>query len=196
MMPTRRRFVVKCSSLSLTSILLFAAWSCRTRDSDHATRRVRVAVPSTPITYLPIYLARELGYYQEQSLDVAIEEVPGGSKALQALLGGSVDVTASFFENAIELASEGRQVQSFMLLQERPGFVLVASPASRRKIARIEDLKGAVVGVTTPGSASHHLMNFLLLRHDIAPSEVNITGIGLGPTSVAAMDADMLMQGS
>jgi NitT/TauT family transport system substrate-binding protein len=66
---------------------------------------------------------------------VAIEEVPGGSKALQALLGGSVDVAASFFENAIELASEGREVQSFMLLQERPGFVLVASPASRRKIA-------------------------------------------------------------
>jgi NitT/TauT family transport system substrate-binding protein len=45
-----------------------------------------------------------------------------------------------------------------------------------------------VVGVTTPGSASHHFVNYLLLRHGISPAEVSIAGIGLGPTSVAAME--------
>jgi ABC-type nitrate/sulfonate/bicarbonate transport system substrate-binding protein len=104
------------------------------------------------------------------------------------MLGGSVDVTASFFENAIQLASEGHRVQSFVLLQERPGFVLAVSPASPRKIRTVEDLKGAVIGVTTPGSASHHFVNYLLLRHHIPLTDVSITGIGLGPTSVAAFD--------
>ena len=170
------------------ALLLLVLCSCRTHEAGPERTRVRIAVPSTPITYLPIYLARELGYYQEQGLAVTTEDVPGGSKALQAMFGGSVDVAASFFENAIQLASEGRRVQSFVLLLDRPGFVLAVSPASTRNIRTVKDLKGAVIGVTTPGSASHHFVNYLLLRHNIPLAEVSITGIGLGPTSVAALE--------
>lgn len=177
------------------ALLLLALYGCRSHEAGPEHTRVRIAVPSSPITYLPIYLARELGYYQEQGLDVTIEDFPGGSKALQAMLGGSADVAASFFENGIELVAEGRQVQSFVTLLDYPGYVLAISPASTRKIKKPEDLRGAVIGVTTPGSASHHFVNYILLRHGIPLGEVSITGIGLGPASVAAMERGQINAG-
>src|SRR4051794_2500175 len=158
---------------------------CRSGAPSDMRTRVRIAVPSTPMTYLPIYLARDLGYYEEQRLDVTMDEVQGGPKALQAMFGGSVDVAAGFFELAIQMAAERHQVKSFLTILERPWFALVVSPASSRKISRIEDLRGAAVGVSTPGSASHQLVNYLLARHHVRLEDVSIVGIGLGPTAVA-----------
>ena len=37
---------------------------------------VRMAVPLSPITYLPVYLGRELGYYAEQGLDAELKISP------------------------------------------------------------------------------------------------------------------------
>jgi NitT/TauT family transport system substrate-binding protein len=189
MLHHRYRFAVTGCAFLLT------LYACHSRDAHPEPARVRIAVPSSPITYLPIYLARELGYYQEQGLDVTIEDVPGGSKALQAMLGGSVDVAASFLENGIELTAEGRWVQSFVTLLDFPGFVLAVSPASNRKIKTLEDLRGAVIGVTTPGSASHHFVNYLLLRHGVSPGDVSIASIGLGPASVAAVERGQIHAG-
>src|ERR1700759_1321179 len=174
--------------LFLLSLAILVVCSCHSGSSDRQPIGVRVAVPSDPITYLPIYLARELGFYREAGLDVTIEEVPGGSKGIQAMLGGSVDVAASFVEFAIQLASEGRRVQSFLTLLDRPGLVLVVSPASRRGINRVEDLRGAVVGVSALGSGSHRFVNYILLRHGVRIDEVSIIGIGLGATSIAEIE--------
>ena len=172
----------------LPSLMLVGLCACRSGVPGPERTRVRISVPSDPITYLPIYLARELGYYQDEGVDAIIDAFPGGSKGLQALLGGSVDVAASFFENTIALAAEGRHVKSFLTLLDRPGFVLAVSPASSRGIKRIEDLKGSVIGVTTPGSGSQHFVNYLLIRHKMQLKDVSITGIGLGSSSVAAIE--------
>jgi NitT/TauT family transport system substrate-binding protein len=174
--------------LFLLGLASLAICGCHSSSSGRRLINVRVAVPSDPITYLPVYLARELGFYGEEGLDVTIEEVPGGSKGIQAMLGGSVDVAASFVEFAIQLAMEGRRVQSFLTLLDRPGLVLVASPASRRGIKRVEDLRGAIVGVSALGSGSHRFVNYILLRHGVRTEEVSIIGIGLGATSIAAIE--------
>jgi NitT/TauT family transport system substrate-binding protein len=102
------------------------------------------------------------------------------------MFGGSADVCASVYELAIQLASEGRHVQSFLTILERPGLVLAVSPSSQRHIRRVEDLKGAVVGISTPGSASHLFLNYLLRRHLVPLQDVSVTSIGLGALSIAA----------
>jgi NitT/TauT family transport system substrate-binding protein len=147
---------------------------------------VRVAVPLSPITYLPVYLGRELGYYAEQGLDVELQDFPGGSKALQAMFGGSADVCACVYEQAIQLTAEGRHVQSFLTILERPGLALLVSPLSRHRITRVEDLKGTVVGISSPGSASHLFLNYLLAHHGVPLQDVNLSSIGLGALSIAA----------
>ena len=140
------------------------------------------------MSYLPVYLAHELGYDREQGIELITEDVPGGSKALQAMLGGSVDVVAGTVEHTIQLRVEGRDVRSFLLLLERPGLVIAVSPASTGRIRRPQDLKGAVIGISTPGSATHNFLNYVLLRHGVPLGEVNVTSIGLGPSSEAALE--------
>jgi NitT/TauT family transport system substrate-binding protein len=106
---------------------------------------------------------------------------------MQALMGGSADVAAGFYDQTIQMAGEGRRVRSFVTLTRYLGFVAAAAPGSKKRIARIEDLKGAIVGVAAPGSSGHLLLNYLLVSHNLAPSDVSVYSIGTGGSSVAAM---------
>src|SRR5437870_11940776 len=120
---------------------------------------VRLAVGGqAALRFLPVYLARELGLYEQQGVQVEIADVSGSAKAMQALLGGSADVAAGFYDQTIQMAGEGRRVRSFVTLTRYLGFVAAVAPGTMRKISRIEDLKGAVAGVAAPGSSGHLLL--------------------------------------
>ena len=172
----------------LICTILFLWSGCGRPRSQTQLTRVRIAVPNTPITYLPVHLTHELGYDREQGIEIITQDVSGGSKALQAMFGGSADVIAGVYEQAIQMAVEGRQVRSFLILLQRPGLVLAASPASARVIRTAKDLSGAVLGISTPGSASHNFLNYFLLLHRVPLAEVSVTSIGLGPSSEAALE--------
>ena len=110
--------------------------------------RVRIAVGGlNQLIYLPTTLARELGFYREEGLDVELQDHAGGSKALQAMVGGSADVVSGFYDHTIQMAAEGREFVAFVTILRYPGLVLVTSP--RTSVTKIEDLKGKVAGVTT-----------------------------------------------
>ena len=42
--------------------------------------------------YLPLTIAESLGYFKAEGLEVTIADFAGGSRALQAMIGGSADV--------------------------------------------------------------------------------------------------------
>ena len=44
--------------------------------------------------YLPLSVAESLGYFKNEGLDVTIADFAGGSRALQAVVGGSADVVS------------------------------------------------------------------------------------------------------
>lgn len=153
------------------------------------------------LVYLPTTLAQQLGVFRAQGLEVAIEDVGAGSKALQAVIGGSADVATGFFDHAIQMAAEGRPVKAFVTLTRYPGAVLAVSPQAVNRIHRIEDLKGAMVGVTAPGSSSHFFANYLLVRHGLSPSDIRVFAMGPGPARVVAIasgrvDAGVLFEPS
>jgi sulfonate transport system substrate-binding protein len=150
---------------------------------------IRLAVGGqAALRFLPVYLARELGLYEQQGLQVEIADLSGSAKAMQALMGGSADVAAGFYDQTIQMAGEGRRVKSFVTLTRYLGFVAVVAPGSKRKILRVEDLKGSVVGVAAPGSSGHLLLNYLLATHNLTPSDTSVYSIGTGGSAVAAME--------
>ena len=148
----------------------------------------RIAVAGGGFSYLPVYLAQKLGCYREQGLDARLEDVRGGPKSLQALLGGSADVALIALELGMQVAAEGHHVRSFLTIVDRPGYVLAVLPAAKRKFRTIDDLKGAVIGVSSPGSGPHNFANYLLARHGVPLEQVSIVGVGLGAPAVAALE--------
>ena len=149
--------------------------------------RVRIAVGGqNQLIYLPTTLARELGFYREEGVEVELQDHAGGSKALQAMVGGSADVVSGFYDHTIQMAAENREFLAFVTILRYPGLVLATSPQT--SVTKIADLKGKVAGVTTPGSSSHMLLTFLLHRNGVAADAVSVTGIGGAATAVAAVE--------
>jgi NitT/TauT family transport system substrate-binding protein len=150
---------------------------------------VRIAIGGqTQLVYLPTTLAQELGFYRDEGLNVELEDFAGGSKALQALMGGSADVVSGFYDHTIQMQAEGRDVVSFVSMLRFPGLVLVTSPQAADAVTKIADLSGRIAGVTTAGSSSQLLFTYLLHRNGIAADAVSVTAIGNAATAVAAIE--------
>ena len=70
--------------------------------------------------YLPLTIAERLGYFKDEGLEVEISDFDGGSKALQAVVGGSADVVSGAWENTIDQQPKGLQLQGFVLQGRYP----------------------------------------------------------------------------
>jgi NitT/TauT family transport system substrate-binding protein len=149
---------------------------------------VRLAIHRDPIAFLPVRVAQTLGYFEAEGLSVELSEVAGGTKAIEALLGGSVDVAAASMSDVVQLAAEGRDVRGFLVLLTRPAAALAVAPALSGTIRSIRDLKGHTVGVSTPGSWTHQFLNFLLVTNGLSPEDVSTVSVGMSASSVAALE--------
>ena len=137
---------------------------------------------------MPISLAQTLGYYKEEGVDVELENVPSVVKALQAMMGGSADVAGIVYSQTIQMAAEGQRLRSFFVLNQHDTKVLFVSPAANERIRRIEDLKGALIGVPALGSHNHLWLEYYLGTLGIRKSDLRVVGIGAGATGFAAIE--------
>lgn len=150
---------------------------------------VRIAIGGQPLlVYLPTTLAQQLGYYEREGVNVKLEDLQGGSKALQALQGGSADVVSGYYDHTIQMQAQRREVVAFVNMLRYPAIVLAVSPKTKRSIRSIADLKGATVGVTAPGSSTDFFLKYLLVKNGLPADAAAVQGIGADATAVAAME--------
>jgi NitT/TauT family transport system substrate-binding protein len=140
------------------------------------------------LCYLPTILAQELGEYKKAGIDAEIVDFKGGSQSLTAVIGGSADVVSGYFDHCVNLAAKGQQLQSFVVYDRYPGFALVVSPKHTADIKSIKDLANKKIGVSAPGSSTDFFLKFMLKKNGVDPNSVAVIGVGLGATSVAAME--------
>jgi NitT/TauT family transport system substrate-binding protein len=182
-MRVRRRFSAAATLLFLLTVLS----GCDR--SQRQTNKVHLAVSGSPanVAFLPHFLAQELGFYQEEAVEVQSDPIPGG-KAMESLLGGSTDVVLGYYDHSIRVTAQGRAVKSFILITHYPGNVLLVSPTTRRNIRRIQDLKGAAVGVIGPASASHLFVNYALIKNGLSASDIKVVSVANGAAGIAALE--------
>jgi NitT/TauT family transport system substrate-binding protein len=137
--------------------------------------------------YLPLTIAEQLGYFKQEGLDVTIVDFAGGARALQAVVGGSADVVSGAFEHTVNMQFKGQPMRAFVLQGRAPQIVLGVNPKTMPNYRSVADLKGKKVGVTAPGSSTNVMVNFILAKAGLKPSDVSIVGVGAGNGAVAAM---------
>jgi NitT/TauT family transport system substrate-binding protein len=137
--------------------------------------------------YLPLTIAEGQGYFKQEGLDVTIADFAGGSRALQALVGGSADIVSGAFEHTINMQVKGQRLRAFVLQGRAPQIVLGINPKTMPNFKTVADLKGKKLGVTAPGSSTNVLANFVLAKVGLKPGDVSIIGVGAGSGAVAAM---------
>src|SRR5882762_6371635 len=150
--------------------------------------RLTIAVGGKNLLYyLPLTIAESLGYFKTEGLDVTIADFAGGSRALQAMIGGSADVVSGAFEHTINMQIKGQRLRAFALQGRAPQIVLGINPKTMPNFKSVAELKGKKIGVTAPGSSTNVLANFVLGKAGLKPTDVSIIGVGAGSGAVAAM---------
>ncbi len=92
--------------------------------------------------YLPLSIAEQLGYFKDEGLNVKIVDFQGGSRSLQAVVGGSADVVSGAFEHTISMQAKKQPMTAFVLQGRAPQLALVVSNKTMKDYKQLSDLKG------------------------------------------------------
>src|SRR5438876_4513357 len=142
--------------------------------------------------YLPLTIAEQLGYFKDEGLDVEISDFEGGSKALQAVVGGSADVVSGAWENTIDQQPKGLQLQGFVLEGRYPMICLALAKSKAASYKSPKDLKGMKIGVSAPGSSTNRMVLHLLAKDGLKGEDVSFIGVGTAAGAVAAATSGQL----
>jgi NitT/TauT family transport system substrate-binding protein len=150
--------------------------------------RVSIAVGGkAAFYYLPLTIAEQLGYFKAEGLDLEISDFAGGSRALQAVVGGSADVVSGAYEHTINLQSKNQMFQSFVLQGRAPQIALGVSTKAMPTYRSVADLRGKKIGVSAPGSSTNMVANLVLSRAGLKASDVSFIGVGTSAGALAAL---------
>src|SRR5215510_5834305 len=134
-------------------------------DSRPEKSRIAIGVGGkAAFYYLPLTISEQLGYFQAEGLEVEISDFAGGSRALQAVVGGSADVCSGAFEHTINLQAKNQYFQAFVLQGRAPQIAIGVSTKNMPAYSAVADLKGKKIGVSAPGSSTNMVANLVLSR--------------------------------
>jgi NitT/TauT family transport system substrate-binding protein len=137
--------------------------------------------------YLPLTIAEQLGYFKAEGLDLEISDFAGGSRALQAVVGGSADVVSGAYEHTINLQSKKQMFQAFVLQGRAPQIAMGVSTKAMPNYRTVADLRGKKIGVSAPGSSTNMVANLVLSRAGLKSSDVSFIGVGTSAGALAAL---------
>jgi NitT/TauT family transport system substrate-binding protein len=171
----------------ILGIALFLAVS--SSQAQIEKRDVHIAVGGkSALYYLPLTITEQLGYFKDEGLNVRISDFPGGTRSLEAVVGGSADVVAGAYEHTINMQSKKINFQAFVLTGACPQISVGIVSARAAAYKSPKDLKGLKVGISAPGSSTNMVINYLIAKGGLKPSDISVIGVGAGSTVIAAVD--------
>lgn len=154
---------------------------------------VRMSVGSYNLNNLPFPVAQGLGFYEDEGLDVTVDNfASGGSKTLQALVAGSTDIAVGFYDHTIQMQAQNKHVVGFVELARNSGLVLAGGNDTTFDPADPETIKGLNVGITAPGSSSDFFIRYYLQQNGMDADDIAIIGVGSGAAAVAALEQNKI----
>jgi NitT/TauT family transport system substrate-binding protein len=182
---SRRSLIARAAAVSAASAVFGVPTIVRAAGPKE---KVPVAVGSEhALVYLPWDVAKALGYFDQEGLDVDITYTKGGSEAATALASGSVDYSGNAIDHAIAAAERGKSLVMIADFMNQPGIALLVRPGDRDKYKTFADFKGKTVGVTSIGSATHVLAIWMAHRAGLGKDDLKIVGVGGGSTMISAL---------
>jgi NitT/TauT family transport system substrate-binding protein len=187
---SRQRWLVMVSSIIFVLILSACGGSSSNGSSSSGSAPIPLKIMVGGLSkqiYLPNELAKQLGYFAQQGLDVTLIDEASGQSSENEVLAGQVDAGSGSYNHTIELQAAGKQMESVVQLDIAPGEAEVVSAKEAGQIHTMSDLKGKNLGVTELGSGTQTLTTALLHQVGIAPDQVHFIPVGAGDTFIAAM---------
>jgi NitT/TauT family transport system substrate-binding protein len=126
--------------------------------------RIGLAVDGT--TFLPIYIAAAKTW-QAEGINGQLFVFRGDAEVSQALVGGSVDLHLGSTTGILNLVDAGQPVAAFYAGFDQADLAWLADPS----IKHWDDLRGKTLGVSTFGSITDALTQYVLRKRGMTPNK-------------------------
>lgn len=147
--------------------------------------KLRLGLASSPVPALPNsvnWLAKDLGFYEAEGLDVDVVEMRGTPTVIRAMRAGEIDVGNVNTEDVLRLTASG-QLQLWAIHSPDDRFFFVIG--ARETVRTVTDLRGKSFGINRIGSLDHVLTALVLKANGLNP-DTDVRWVAVGSPSVRA----------
>ena len=166
---SRRLFV-----LGLAAALLAPALNILGPVGLHAADKLRVSNCYIGGAILPLWMAKDAGFYAREGLDVEQIWIQG-NPSTSALIAGEIDLLYCIPHNVIGAMANGADLQFIASVYNRMQYRIVAAPG----IDRVEQLKGKLLGIARIQDVSHFYVRLALKKFAMnADTDIRVIATG------------------
>ena len=159
--------------------------------------KIRLTQPTDSLSYMPISVARALGYFEDAGLDVELIITKGDGPDVQALMAKEVEFVVTPPSHLYTLYLQRQYLLGVCGILGRCGINLVIGreAAKTRGITesstideKLAALKGLTIGCSAPGSLTFNIAQYYILRAGLVPQkDAKVVPAGTGAAAIAAM---------
>ena len=159
-----------------------------------AQKKVTGGIAAFNEALLPVFTAKEKGYFEAEGFSLDLVDFKGGGPAVQALAAGSIDICFCAADHVIRLRARRLPALVLVGLDEFHSYALVSKAGA--PFTDLASLKGKKIGITAPGSLTDNTIRSSIKALGLNPDrDFEITSGGVGATMQAAIDSDRLDAG-
>ncbi len=192
MRKTYKRLLTGLLGLSLLGSIALGMTGCNSPKAESSLTPVTLNEVAHSIFYAPQYAAIELGYFEEEGIDLTLVNGAGADKVMTALVSGDADIGFMGSEASIYTYAQGAEdyAVNFAQLTQRAGNFLVG----REPDANFswDKLKGTKVLGGRAGGMPQMVFEYILKKNGIDPkTDLTIDqSINFGLTAAAFTSND------
>ena len=170
-------------SALFTAVIVFAVLVLPLQLYAAQHKKVRLAFSALAYANPPFWIAHELKLFEKYGLDSELVYV-SGARPIQAMLGGSIDVSQVGGAATVAAAARGADIAMLGTVFNRLVFAVHASP----QIKRIEDLKGKTLATGSIGGNSYFAGLVLASKFGWVPNrDIHLISAGGSPEVLAGL---------
>lgn len=178
-------------TIALIAVMVFSAASPLAAADSRPKEPLKLklglgSAPAPPLPNSVLWLAKDLGFYQREGLDVELTEFQGTPLAIAAMIAGEVDVANVATSEVIRMtATKGQPMRAIHSPDARLYFLL----AARDEIKSVNALQGRTFAVSRIGSVDHSLSMLALKSLGFNPAGLKLIAMGVPSTRAQALVA-------
>ena len=147
-----------------------------------ASAQTKVAIGMSGWTgFAPLTLAKEVGIFAKNGLDVTIKKIPQASRHL-AIASGDIQCAATTVETWVAWNANGVATTQLFQLDKSYG---ADGMAVRNDVKSIKDVKGKTVAASAPGTAPYFTLAWFLKKNGLTVKDVTVVNMEPGPAAQA-----------
>jgi ABC-type nitrate/sulfonate/bicarbonate transport system substrate-binding protein len=156
-------------------------------------QKLRVAYTAFAGTFTMLWLGKDAGLYQKYGADMELLYIGSSTKAVQALLGGDVDIVYSAAGAVVDANLAGADLTMVGCQYDTGQTSFFTTPP----VTSIAALKGKAVGVSRFGAFSDFVARHVLMKNRLQPiKDVAVLQLGGTQEIIAAMQKNLVQGGS